>query len=80
LLVNPSTGYLAASKISSFKTLVGDILLTMKNAQEISGYAVTISATQNVLLNDKLEISYAVVPIGTAKAIEVTEGLALTAS
>ena len=80
LLVNPSTGYLAASKISSFKTLVGDILLTMKNAQEISGYAVTISATQNVLLNDKLEISYAVVPIGTANAIEVTEGLALTAS
>lgn len=79
LLVNPSTGYLAASKISSFKTLVGEVLAKMQSAQEISGYAVTIDANQNVLVNDTLKISYAIVPVGVAVRIVVEEGLSLTA-
>lgn len=79
LLVNPSTGYLASSKITAFKTLVGDILAAMKTAQEISGYVVNISATQNVLTDGILRISYSIVPIGTAEEILVEEGLTLTA-
>lgn len=79
LLVNPSTGYLAASKISSFKTLVGEVLAKMQSAQEISGYAVTIDANQNVLVNDTLKISYVIVPVGVAVRIVVEEGLSLTA-
>ena len=37
LMVNPATGFLAPSKISAFKTLIGDILAKMQAAQEISG-------------------------------------------
>ena len=79
LMVNPSTGFLAPSKITSFKTLVGDILAKMQAAQEISGYAVTIDANQNVLVDDTLRISYVIVPVGIAVKIYVEEGLSLTA-
>lgn len=80
LMVNPSTGYLAASKITAFKTLIGDILAKMQSAQEISGYAVTIDEKQNVLVNDTLKISYVIVPVGVAVKIYVEEGLSLTAN
>lgn len=79
LLVNPSTGFLAASKITAFKTLIGDVLAKMQAAQEISGYAVTIDPNQNVLVNDTLRISYVIVPVGVATRIYVEEGLSLTA-
>lgn len=79
LLVNPTTGYLAASKITAFRTLVGDILSKMQSDQEISGYAVTIDASQNVLVTDTLKISYVLVPVGVATKIYVEEGLSLTA-
>lgn len=79
LMVNPATGYLAASKITAFKTLIGDILNKMKSDQEISGYAVNIDANQNVLVNDTLKISYVIVPVGVAVKIYVEEGLSLTA-
>jgi hypothetical protein len=79
LMVNPATGFLAASKISAFKTLIGDILAKMQAAGEISGYAVTINANQNVLVDDTLIISYVIVPVGVATKIYVEEGLSLTA-
>jgi len=78
LMVNPATGFLAASKITAFKTLIGDILNKMKSAQEISGYAVNIDPNQNVLVNDTLIISYVIVPVGVATKIYVEEGLSLT--
>jgi len=78
LMVNPATGYLAASKIASFRTLVGDTLAKMQGDQEISGYKVTIDARQNVLENDTLRISYVIVPVGVATRIYVEEGLSLT--
>ena len=78
LMVNPSTGFLAPSKITAFKTLIGDILAGMQKAQEISGYAVNIDPNQNVLVNDILKISYVIVPVGVAVKIYVEEGLSLT--
>lgn len=78
LMVNPATGYLAASKITAFKTLIGDILNKMKSDQEISGYAVNIDANQNVLVDDTLRIGYVIVPVGVATRIYVEEGLSLT--
>jgi hypothetical protein len=78
LMVNPSTGFLAPSKITAFKGIVGDILAGMQKSQEISGYAVTIDANQNVLVNDTLRISYVIVPVGVATKIYVEEGLSLT--
>ena len=80
LMVNPSTGFLAPSKITAFKTLIGDILAKMQAAQEISGYAVTIDPNQNVLVDDTLRISYVLVPVGVAVGIYVEEGLSLTAN
>lgn len=79
LMVNPATGFLAPSKITAFKTLISDVLAKMQTAQEISGYAVTIDANQNVLLNDTLKIGYVLVPVGVATQIYVEEGLSLTA-
>lgn len=79
LMVNSSTGFLAPTKITAFKTLISDILAEMQKSQEISGYAVSIDANQNVLVNDALKISYVLVPVGVATEIYVEEGLSLTA-
>ena len=50
----------------------------MVAANEVSGIGnITIPADQNILQNDRLIISYTLVPIGTAKEIRVTEGLVL---
>lgn len=78
LMVNPTTGFLAPTKITAFKTLIGDVLSKMQAAQEISGYAVTIDPNQNVLVDDTLRISYVIVPVGVATKIYVEEGLSLT--
>ena len=78
LMVNPATGYLAASKITAFKTLIGDLLAKMQAAQEVAGYAVTIDPNQNVLVDDTLRIAYVIVPVGVATKIYVEEGLSLT--
>jgi hypothetical protein len=78
LKVDPSTGYLSTAKITAFSNIVTDILSTMQTNEEISGYSVSIDKTQNVLKNDTLLITYAIVPIGVASTIEVTEGLSLT--
>lgn len=78
LKVNPSTGYLSSAKITMFQNIVSDILTTMQNNEEISGFSVTIDKNQNVLKNDTLIIKYSLVPVGVASRIEVVEGLALT--
>lgn len=78
LKVDPSTGYLSSAKITMFQNIVSDILTTMQNNEEISGFSVTIDKNQNVLKNDTLIIKYSLVPVGVASRIEVTEGLALT--
>lgn len=78
LKVDPSTGYLSSAKITMFQNIVSDILTTMQNNEEISGFSVTIDKNQNVLKNDTLIIKYSLVPVGVAARIEVVEGLALT--
>ena len=78
LKVDPSTGMLSSAKITEFSNIVSDILKTMQDADEISGYSVNIDKNQNVLKNDSLIIKYSIIPIGVASRIEVYEGLALT--
>lgn len=78
--VDPANGQLSAAQITVFSNLITDILTSMRDAEEISGIgSVTIPATQNILQNDRLILSYTMVPIGTAKEIKVTEGLVLSA-
>ena len=74
LKVDPSTGYLSSAKITMFQNIVSDILTTMQNNEEISGFSVTIDKNQNVLKNDTLIIKYSLVPVGVASRIEVVEG------
>lgn len=78
LKVDPSTGFLSAAKITMFQNIISDILTTMQNNEEISGFSVTIDKNQNVLKNDTLIVKYSLVPVGVAARIEVVEGLALT--
>ena len=79
--VNRSNGQLSAAQITIFTNLITDILDAMTDAEEISGIGkITIPASQNILKNDRLIIQYTIVPLGTAKEIKVTEGLALSAS
>lgn len=74
--VDPSTGNLSAAQITVFSNLVQDVLDAMESAEEISGTGtVNVPAAQNILTNDTLTIRYTIVPMGTSKRIEVTEGL-----
>ena len=78
LKIDPSSGKLSSAKVTMFQNLVGDVLMTMQNNEEISGFSVKIDPNQNVLKNDTLIIQYSLVPIGVASEIKVIEGLALT--
>lgn len=76
--VDPANGQLSPAQITIFTNLITDVLQAMVNAEEISGIGtVDIPASQNILKNDKLLIRYTMVPVGTAKVIEVTEGFVL---
>lgn len=77
--VDPATGQLSAAQITVFSNLVSDVLNLMVAAEEVSGIgAVTIPANQNILRNDRLIMKYTLVPMGTAKTIEVTEGFVVS--
>lgn len=78
--VDPTTGALSAAQITVFTNKITDVLNAMVSAEEISGIGkVNIPASQNILKNDKLMISYTLVPVGTSKLIDVTEGFVLHA-
>ena len=76
--VDPTTGLLSTTQIAIFRNLVANVLNMMVTANEVSGIGnINIPADQNILQNDRLMISYTLVPVGTAKEIKVTEGLVL---
>ena len=77
--VDPATGQLSAAHITMFRNLVNDVLQAMVDNEEVSGIgSITIPANQNILKNDKLILSYSLIPMGHSKTIEVTEGFALS--
>lgn len=79
--VDPASGKLSTAQITLFTNLVTDVLNAMVSAEEVSGIGgVVIPADQNILKNDTLIIKYTLIPLGTAKNIEVTEGLVLSQS
>lgn len=79
VLIDAKSGRLSEVTIKKFSNVITNILSTMQDNSEISGYSVNISATQNVLSTNKIVITYSIVPVGEASDIEVEEGLALTA-
>lgn len=76
--IDPALGTLAPAQIKIYKNAVEGVLQAMFDAGEISGFNVRIDPAQNVLLNDTLNVTYVIVPIGTAKQIIVTEELKTT--
>ena len=81
LKVDPANGRLSTAQIAIFTNLVSDVLNAMVSAEEVSGIgSIVIPADQNVLKSDKLILKYTLIPLGTAKTIEVTEGFALSQS
>ncbi len=78
--VDPATGALSAAQIAIFTNLLTDVLNAMVTSEEISGIAyITVPADQNILKNDTLTLKYGLIPLGTSKVIDVSEGLALSA-
>lgn len=79
LKVDQNTGQLSAAQITIFKNAVEAALKVMADTEEISGIGtVQIPAGQNILKNDTLKLKYALIPMGTAQRIEVTEGFAVS--
>lgn len=74
----PSTGQLSAGSIKKYKARCEDVLQTMVDSNEISGFSVRIDPTQNILETDILYITLKVVPNGKSSSIEVTQGFAVT--
>ena len=77
--VDATTGQLSAADISVIKNRVleaidKNMVEPVTRGQQISGRACEIDATQNILENDALEITYYLVPRGISMGIYVTEG------
>lgn len=76
--IDPSTGALSTAQITIFTNAVDGALETMVDAEEVSGIGtITIPSNQNILKNDRLTLSYTLVPMGTSKEIVVQDGFAL---
>lgn len=77
--VDPANGNLSASQIAVFHNLVSDVLTLMVNNEELSGVGqISIPANQNILKNDKLNIRYSCIPMGTSKRIDVYESYTIS--
>ena len=83
--VDTTTGQLSASMVTEYMNVVLNALDTNMvepgtSVPQISGRQCIIDAAQNILQNDELKISYALVPRGVTAAIFVTEGFTSTIS
>ena len=82
--LDAATGCLSASDVTKIKNIVIDALDTNMvdpgtKKPQISGRKCDLDATQNILANDELHVSYEMVPVGCTSAIYVTEGFTTSA-
>jgi len=75
--VDPDTGYLDVSTVSSLEALCDDVLDQMLRDGEISGYKNYINPNQQILRNSNLEVVTKLVPVGTLREIIVKISLTL---
>ena len=82
--IDASTGYILAADVTMLQNTIYDALdhnmvqPANPTVLQISGRQVIIDPEQDLLANDQLLISYALVPKGVASAIFSTEGFALS--
>ena len=74
VLVDPDTGKLAPSVVKGFEVLCKSALENMISNEEVSAIDVLVDANQDILATSKLAVKMAVVPMGTARVIEVDLG------
>lgn len=77
LLLNEN-GTLTEETISKFKNDADRALEQMEVDEELSAFAVTIDTTQDVLTTSQVDIGILIVPVGVARAIEVTIGFTVS--
>lgn len=70
-------GKLSVPTIAKFELLCTNVLDAMKNAKEVSEYAIFIDANQNVLTTSELKIEIGITPLGVARMIKVFVGFQL---
>jgi hypothetical protein len=75
--VDATTGNLAESTCKAMEALAEAPLEQMQRDGELSGFQVSIDATQNVLATSKLQVTVKLVPVGVMREIVVTIGFAL---
>lgn len=83
--IDTTTGYMSASAITAYQNTVisaldSNMVEPGTTKPQISGRACVIDATQKILENDELKITYSLVPRGVTSAIFVTEGFTSTIS
>lgn len=81
--IDATTGFLANENITEiyntvYNALDDNMVQPGTQVSQICGRQVSIDSQQNILENDELLVSYALVPKGLASAIFVTEGFAST--
>jgi len=76
LYINPTTGKVSAGTIGAFSSIVHTQLSAMAAAGEISGFAIDIDASQNILTEDCFNISYRIVPVDSNDQLCIDIGLA----
>lgn len=80
VLVNPTTGRIAAEVAKSYEADGLAALNVMLQNEEVSGVAVYVNENQDVVTNGNIEIQYEIVPIGTARNITNKISLAVKLS
>jgi len=69
-----SNGNLNFGFVKNLESLAGKQLQFMKNAEEISDFVVSIDPTQKVLETSTINVVAKIIPVGTAKEIDVKLG------
>jgi hypothetical protein len=73
-----SDGTMTDVTIETFSGAIGQQLDVMVRAGELSNYAVTINPAQNVLSTSSVDISVALLPVGVADYITITNRFTVT--
>lgn len=74
VLVDPDTGTLPPSTVKGYETLCRAALERMISNEEVSEIDVYVNPNQNILADSILQVKIAIVPMGTARRIEVNLG------
>lgn len=74
VLIDQETGQLPPEEVKSYESDGRRALETLLSNGEVSGIDVYVDAEQNILASNELQVSFSIVPTGTARQISATVG------